>query len=151
MEANQRATPSTDLALRLASVPGAATIEERSDGLWMSAPQIDVEAMARAMNELGFRLSTMTALAQADGETTVIYHYVRPHQAINIKTATRAGALPSLALFTRPASWCEREICDLFAVTFVGHPNPAPLLRPAQLERGFFRDPNGATTDSTEP
>ena len=129
-----------ELAGRLAAIPGATEIAERRDGLWMSAPKLDVEAMAREMKTLGYRLGTMTGVAADDGETTIIYHYSRPPVAVNIKTRTRGGALPSVALIARPASWAERELHDFFAVPFPGHPNLAPLLRPAQLTNGFFRD-----------
>ena len=129
-----------DLAARLAAIPGATEIAERRDSLWMSAPELDVAAMAREMNALGYRLGAMTGVAGEDGEITVIYHYSRPPLAINIKTRTRGGALPSVALIARPASWAERELHDFFAVRFPGHPNLAPLLRPPQLTDGFFRD-----------
>jgi len=129
-----------DLAARLAAVSGSAELQERRDGLWMWAPALDVEAMGRAMKALGYRLSTMTGVAREDGETTIIYHYTRPPLAVNIKTVTRGNALPSLATIALPASWSEREIHDFFAVTFTGHPNPAPLLRPPELKVGFFRD-----------
>jgi len=134
-----------DLAARLGAIPGATEIAERRDGLWMSAPELDVEAMARAMKALGYRLGTMTGVAAEDGETTVIYHYSRPPMAVNITTRTRGRALPSVALIARPASWAERELHDFFAVTFPGHPNLAPLLRPPQLTDGFFR--NAATAE----
>lgn len=137
-----------DLAARLAAVPGSAALVERRDGLWMWAPELDVEAMAREMKALGYRLSTMTGLACEAGETTIIYHYTRPHVAVNIKTVTRGGALPSLASIALPAAWIEREIHDFFAVTFTGHPNLAPLLRPPELQVGFFRD---AERESTPP
>ena len=139
-----------DLAARLAAIPGSAEVEERRDGLWMSAPRLDVEAMAREMKALGYRLSTMTGLARKDGETTIIYHYVRPHVPVNIKTCTRDGALPSLASIARPASWIEREIHDFFAVKFPGHPNLAPLLRPPQLKDGFFRDAENVSSPPAE-
>lgn len=138
------------LAARLAAIPGATEIAERRDGLWMSAPQLDVEAMAREMIALGYRLGTMTGVAGEDGETTVIYHYSRPPLAVNIKTRTRGGALPSVALIARPASWAERELHDFFAVTFPGHPNLAPLLRPPQLTDGFFRDAATGVAGSRE-
>ncbi len=139
-----------ELAARLAAVPGATEIAERHDGLWMSAPELDVEAMAREMNRLGYRLGTMTGVAGGDGETIVIYHYSRPPVAVNIKTRTRGGALPSVALIARPASWAEREIHDFFAVAFPGHPNLAPLLRPPQLTDGFFRDATTGAAGSAE-
>ena len=135
-----------DLIARMGTIPGSAPVEERGDGLWMAAPQLDVEAMAREMESLGCRLITMTGLARDDGETTIIYHYARRHEAINFKTTTSGGAAKSLAPMIRPASWIEREIHDFFAVDFIGHPNLVPLMRPPELKDGFFRDPDPSST-----
>ena len=133
-----------DLSTRLGAIPGSAEVHARHDGLWMSAPALDVLAMAREMTGLGFRLCTMTGVAGENGETTVIYHWMRADQAVHLKTSTRSGALPSLATTVRPASWIEREIHDFFGAKFTGHPNLAPLFRPAPLKEGFFRDADEA-------
>jgi NADH:ubiquinone oxidoreductase subunit C len=135
------------LTAALARIPGAGPVEARRDGLWMTAPELDVQAMADAMNAAGFRLTTMTGLARPDGETTIIYHYVRAHQAINLKTQTRDNTMPSITPIVRPASWIERELHDFFAVTFTGHPNLSPLIRPPQLKDGFFREPSDAADE----
>lgn len=123
-----------------AAIAPSGQIEDRPDGRWIIAPELDVEAMARAMTRLGFRLSTMTGLAQGDGETAVIYHFVAAGGTVHFKTRSRGGTLPSIALIVRAASWIEREIHDFFGLRFEGHPNLAPLLRPAELREGFFRD-----------
>jgi NADH:ubiquinone oxidoreductase subunit C len=128
---------------RLGAIPGSTEVHARPDGLWVSAPELDVPAMGRAMTDLGFRLCTMTGLPADGGETTVIYHWVHAGHAahaVHLKTCTRSGALPSLATLVRPASWSEREIHDFFGAAFTGHPNLAPLLRPSSLKEGFFRD-----------
>jgi NADH-quinone oxidoreductase subunit C len=151
MEPNAVDMPHAELIAGLTAIPGAEVVQERGDGVWISAPQLDVEAMARDMQTLGCRLVTMTGLARDDGETAIIYHYVRHHEAINIKTVTRNGAMQSLAPMLRPASWIEREIHDFFAVDFIGHPNLVPLLRPAALQEGFFRDPDPALTAPQKP
>jgi NADH-quinone oxidoreductase subunit C len=137
-------TQAPTLEATLAQIPGTTPVEARPDGLWLVAPDLDVRAMAEAMHAAGFRLSTMTGLAQPDGETTIIYHYIRAHQAINFKTRTRDNALASITPSVRTASWIEREIHDFFAVTFTGHPNLAPLMRPPQLKEGFFRETSDA-------
>ena len=46
------------------------------------------------------------------------------------------------------AEWIEREIQDLFKVTFEGHPHPDRLIRPLQLEPGLFREPGGSASKS---
>jgi NADH:ubiquinone oxidoreductase subunit C len=137
-----------DLAARLAAIPGSAEAVEHSDGLWVSAPELDVEAMAREMKALGYRLITMTGLAAEHGETTILYHYALRHQYVSFKTCTRGGAIPSVTPMLRMASWIEREIHDFFAVEFIGHPNLIPLLRPPGVKEGFFRE---AEPGSTRP
>ncbi|HYH38544.1 MAG TPA: NADH-quinone oxidoreductase subunit C [Azospirillum sp.] len=132
---------STDLTDRLKAVPGVESVEERTGALWAEGPRLDVTAMAEAMAALGLRLASVTAtLLAAQGETTVIYHYVDERSVINVRTRTRNGRLDSLAPTVRAAAWAEREIHDLYAVDFAGHPDPAPLLRPEGFEPGMLRE-----------
>ncbi len=128
----------------LQALPGSASLEAREGGLWMNAPGLDVQAMARLMLDRGARLSTITALALDGVETEIIYHYTLQGTAYNLRVQTRDNALDSITPITAAASWPEREIADLYAVTFAGHPNPARLVRPAQMQPGYFREPGGA-------
>jgi NADH:ubiquinone oxidoreductase subunit C len=141
MDKSNGNTPRGDLIARLAAIPGSAKAEEHGGSLWISAPQLDVEAMAREMKAMGCRLITMTGRAREDGETTIIYHYAQRQQYVSFTTSTRRGAIPSITPTLRMASWIEREIHDFFAVQFIGHPNLIPLLRPPGLKDGFFRPP----------
>lgn len=134
-------TAHAELIAALAKIPGSAPPEQRSDGLWIDAPLLDVEAMAREMQALGCRLVTMTGIARDNGEATIIYHYARHREMVNFKARTTNGAIQSITRLVRPASWIEREIHDFFAVDFIGHPNLTPLIRPPELKDGFFRDP----------
>jgi Ni,Fe-hydrogenase III component G len=122
-------------------IPGATPVEHRHDGFWMTAPGLDVVAMAELMRRVDARLSAITGLAAEHGETAIIYHYCLGASMINIRTATRDQAIPSITPVTITADWSEREIGDLYGVSFVGHPNPGRLLRPPSLSPGFFRDP----------
>ncbi len=127
----------------IGQIPGATPFEQRPDGLWMMAPGLDVVAMAEAMHSVAARLSTITGLTAGDGETTIVYHYCLAAHMLNIRTTTRGGAIPSITPVTKAADWAEREIGDLYGVSFVGHPNPGRLLRPPVLSPGFFRTPRG--------
>ncbi|PWC90887.1 NADH dehydrogenase [Azospirillum sp. TSH100] len=137
---------SADSSLRrlteaLQAIPGVRSVTDDNGALWADAPLLDVEAMAATMADLGIRLGTVTAIPHAgDGEATVIYHYIDEHRVISVKTCTRNGALPSLAPTVRAASWAEREIRDLFAVEFPGHPNPVPLIRPDGIDTATLRE-----------
>jgi NADH:ubiquinone oxidoreductase subunit C len=120
-------------------IPGATPVEHRHDGFWMTAPGLDVVAMAELMRRMGARLSAITGLAVGHGETAILYHYCLGASMINIRTTTRDQAIPSITPATRAADWSEREISDLYGVSFIGHPNPGRLLRPPSLSPGFFR------------
>ena len=129
-----------DLPGWLAQLAGVAEVALRTEALWVEAPALDVQAMARAMAARGIRLAAITAIPQSpEGETTILYHYMAPALSINVRTRTRNNRLPSIAALARPAGWSEREIRDLFGVEFDGHPNPVPLLRPAGFAPGMLR------------
>jgi NADH-quinone oxidoreductase subunit C len=138
---NAKARPVTaDLTARLAAIPGVASVTCHNRGLWAAGPALDVEAMADAMAELGIRLATITAIPQSvAGETTIIYHFIAAAIIVSFKTQTRNGAIASLAGRLRAAAWAEREIKDLFAVDFPGHPNLLPLIKPSGFADGMMR------------
>lgn len=132
-----------ELETRLTAVTGAAAFEKRGTELWMDAPALDVPTAASLLLEHGARLSTMTAIALEDGETEVIYHYAKASWACHLRTRTVGNRLPSITPVTPAADWIEREIMDLYAVTFTGHPNSVRLLRPIQLNPGYYRELGG--------
>jgi len=132
-----------ELITMLAAVPGATPFKLHNGELWMDAPRLNMTDAAGLLLEQGARLSTMTAIALDNSETEVIYHYAKGSWACHLRVRTIRNSLPSITPVTPAANWIEREIMDLYAVTFTGHPNPAPLLRPAQLNPGYYREPGG--------
>lgn len=136
----------TDYRNLIQNLPGAIALVQERDGWWMTAPDLDVLELARRMKEWGARFSTMTGVLQPQEETAVIYHYCLGGVNFNFKVLTKNNHLPSISLILPAAEWIEREIQDLFRVKFVDHPNPMPLVRPIQMEPGFFRQPGGAAS-----
>jgi NADH-quinone oxidoreductase subunit C len=130
----------TDLRQCLHALPGVTRLVHQAGAWWACGDELDVHAMAGLMSSRGIRLGTITAVPlAAQGETRIVYHWVADSQIVNVETVTRERALPSLATGVRAAGWAEREIHDLFGVTFVGHPNPAPLLKPEGFDSGMLR------------
>ena len=119
-------------------------VELRMDGYWLEAGGADPREIARVMKAFHARLSTVTAVSRADGETDLIYHYFLPQKPINVRITTREQCMPSIATILPAANWIEREIRDLYAVQFAGHPDPRRLVRPPEMPEGFFRQPGGA-------
>ncbi|MGE5558648.1 MAG: NADH-quinone oxidoreductase subunit C [Bacillota bacterium] len=93
----------------------------------------DLPAIARFLfQELGCRLSTSTGAEVYDG-LEVTHHFSDDRRGRyfcpTVKMARGKPEMPSITGITRAASWIEREIHDLFGIVFLGHPNPAPLLK----------------------
>ena len=133
-----------ELENALKQLPGAGVVQTRLDGYWMESADLNVLSMAELMKTLAARLTTISAVSIENGETEIIYHFAIGGQAINIKTRTKANAIPSITMVIKAANWIERENHDLFGVEFTGHPNLTRLIRPPQLAEGFFREPGGA-------
>lgn len=129
----------------LSLAPGAR-LETRPDGTWLYADAINVVEMARRLGSAEAQISTMTGIAVADGETDLVYHYHRGKEALNIKTRTQGNRITAITPVCPAAGWIEREIHDLYAVEFIGHPNLVPLIRPPEQPIGFFRQPGGAAS-----
>jgi Ni,Fe-hydrogenase III component G len=128
-----------ELINNISTLTGDKSPQNRIDGYWFEATKLDQEAMAKLMVKNQIRLSTMTAIERSDGETDVIYHFINPKMMVNIRTTTTDQKLTSLGQYLPSANWIEREIRDLYAVHFEGHPDPRPLERPKEMPEGFFR------------
>ena len=122
----------------------AQTAEHRSDGWWLEVESDHIPAVAALMMDRGFRLSTVSGRLMEDDRIELIYHYANASIAYNIRTRTRNGSMPSIATVSEAADWIEREIHDLFAVDFTGHPELARLIRPPELAPGFFGEATAA-------
>ena len=133
-----------ELENQLNQLPGAEPVQNRPDGLWMEAAELNVLALAELMKNIEARLTTISAISIENGETEIVYHFAIGGQAVNVKTRTKANAIPSISKVFKAANWAERENYDLFGVNFTGHPNLKRLIRPPQLAEGFFRQPGGA-------
>jgi NADH:ubiquinone oxidoreductase subunit C len=130
---------------QLRQLPGSGPVQNRPDGIWMDAAELNVLALAELMKSIEARLTTITAISIENNETEIMYHFAVGGQAINVTTRTKANAIPSITTVFKAANWCERENHDLFGVDFTGHPNLTRLIRPPQLANGFFRQPGGVT------
>lgn len=77
----------------------------------------------------------------AEDKITVVYHFFsyghRHSLMLKCDVPRKGGRVPSLVPLYAAAEWLEREVYDLFGVTFVGHPNLKRILTP----EGFVGHP----------
>lgn len=131
---------------QVSALAGAESWAITGSDAWMTAPGLDPVELARLLLAAGARLVTLSGVAAGENETWVIYHYAWAGNTLSVRVLSRDGALQSITPLTPAAGWIEREIQDLFALTFTGHPQPERLVRPPQLDQGFFRRPGGASS-----
>ena len=86
------------------------------------------------------RLSTVTAVDRypAEPRFEVVYHLhsIERNERIRLK-ARLSGAEPVIESVTsvwRGANWYEREVFDLFGITFTGHPDLRRIMMPDDWE-----------------
>jgi len=105
---------------------------------------LQVEVAAEAMLAVCRHLSTEIEqpypyLSDAFGvdyedHLQVIYHLIRSETAEGAFVRTNLprdnATMPTLTVLYNTASWPEREIAEMFGVTFEGHPDPRKLLLP---------------------
>ena len=133
---------------------GEATVstEPTDDGvplLWVSKDKIcDVLRYLKTETEKPFRtLYDLTAIDervrthrqnQPDGDFTVVYHLLsyERNADVRLKVALQ-DEYPSIQTVTDiwpSANWYEREVWDMFGVTFEGHPHLRRILMPPTWE-----------------
>ncbi|HET7770945.1 MAG TPA: NADH-quinone oxidoreductase subunit C [Chloroflexota bacterium] len=72
----------------------------------------------------------------AQYEVTYIFHSLERHERVRLKCAVggETPALPSISDIWPAANWPEREVYDMFGVTFDGHPDLRRILTPNDWE-----------------
>jgi NADH-quinone oxidoreductase subunit C len=121
-------------------------VVEVNEGDRVPFVKIEANAVARVARflrddaELAFDfLMYITAVDYPDEDKlTLVYHYFsyRDEQSLMVKAdiTRRDGMARSIAHIYAAADWLEREIYDLFGVTFDGHPNLKRILTPEGFE-----------------
>ena len=101
-------------------------------------PEQLVETVRRLRDDLDFvRWVDMTAYDEPEVEPRFELQYLLysmvEHRWVRIKTQTD-DAVPSIVEVFPGANWYEREVFDLFGITFAGHPNMTRIMMPDNWE-----------------
>lgn len=106
------------------------------------APENLTAAAATLHRDLGFELlSCVTAVdygPQAEPRFHVVYRFTSIAKALALTVRVPVSAIepsvPSLEKEYRNANWQEREVFDLFGITFTGHSDLRRILMPADWQ-----------------
>jgi formate hydrogenlyase subunit 5 len=92
--------------------------------------------------------------ASARGDDTRLLAILSNGRALETEQAVLTagvGQFPSLTAVIPAAAWYEREICDLFGLTCVGHPRPDSLIFPFPSDALRPRPGSGSSPGPIEP
>ena len=92
---------------------------------------------------------------QPAGDFTVVYHLtsIERNQDIRLKVSL-TGEYPAISSITdiwACANWYEREVFDMFGITFTGHPNLRRILMPRSWKGNPLRKEHHARATEVEP
>jgi NADH-quinone oxidoreductase subunit C len=102
---------------------------------------VDASALldvCRSVKDAGFNYpADITALD--DGQTLRMVYRVysiaeNRYMVVSVLVPRKGGRVPTVSAIWRGAEWFEREVSELFGITFDGHPDPRPLLLPPGIE-----------------
>ena len=126
-----------------AALPGAITgghSDRNEPTLWIDAARILEVCRFLKEQQQFIRLSAITAVDwhPADPRFEVVYllHSLERKQRLRLKCwlADPEPAIDSVAGIWRTANWYEREVFDMFGVTFRNHPDLTRILMPTDWE-----------------
>jgi NADH-quinone oxidoreductase subunit C len=132
--------------------PVAAALEER-DGSFITGGMVHASQLALYIEpariidvcdilkrEFGFRLSGITGLdwypLEPRFEVVYLLHSLERNERLRLKCKVggEAPEIDSVTSVWKAANWYEREVFDLFGVTFRNHPNLTRIMMPEGWE-----------------
>ncbi len=103
----------------------------------LTLPKDDIVDVVRFLKEHGFSiLLDITGVdhLERDPRFDVVYHlyHLQLHDLVRlvVQVGGEEPELPSVTQLFSAANWAEREIYDLFGVTFSGHPDLRRIMMP---------------------
>ena len=132
-----------------------ATLDQARTGSVLSV-FLPKESLRRVVNRLAgeeYFLEDVTALDAAEGFLVLYHfdHFERPGRIVLRVLIPRSNPkVPSIADIFQGAEWHERETMDFFGISFIGNPNPVPLLLdPSETIHPLLKEPAGRVSLKT--
>lgn len=118
----------------------SGTLEHEQTILYITPANI-VEVCTFLRDENGFnRASSVTALdwypQEPRFEIVYLLHSIRNNARLRLKCRLSGGdpTVDSVTSVWSGANWYEREVLDLFGITFTNHPDPRRIMMPDDWE-----------------
>jgi NADH-quinone oxidoreductase subunit C len=100
---------------------------------------LEICKFARENPELSFDLLACQTCIDYIDHMEIVYNlfsFTKRHKMAIKISVPRDGEIDSMTPVWNAANWHEREIAELFGVTFKNHPDPRPILLPEGWDQG---------------
>jgi len=101
---------------------------------------LEVCRFAKETPELGFDLLACLSCVDYIDHMELVYNlfsFTHKHKIAIKISLPRDGEIGSVTPVWNAANWHEREIAELFGMTFRNHPDPRPILLPEGWDEGY--------------
>ena len=107
-------------------------VQEKRKRLFFTVIPEKLREVSELLFREGLRLSTVSAVEGFE-EFELLYHFsddtTGKYYTSKVFIPLVTPEIPSISDIVEGASWIEREIHDLFGISFTGHPDLKPLLK----------------------
>jgi NADH/F420H2 dehydrogenase subunit C len=100
----------------------------------------EVCRFAKETPELSFDLLACLTCVDYIEHMELVYNlfsFTHKHKIVIKTSVPRDGEIDSVTPVWNAANWHEREIAELFGMTFKNHPDPRPILLPEDWDEGY--------------
>jgi len=117
--------------------------EKSPKRIYVTIDRADIREMTQFLHfDMGCRFNIASAV-DTDKAFEILYHFTKDDAGVVFSvrvflTDKNKPEIDALTPMMRGAEWIEREIHELFGVTFTGHPNPERLLLPDDWPDGVY-------------
>jgi NADH-quinone oxidoreductase subunit C len=128
------------LAIQTEYPEAIVDVKMATDGPVLYIAPLQLLPVCRLIKKQGFeRLTAVTAVDwwPRSPRFEVVYFLHSMSNNVRMRVIVRLKedeAVESLCQIWRSANWYEREVIDLFGITFRNHPNPERIMMPADWE-----------------
>lgn len=137
-------------------MPSRVHVKETFGQVRIDVSKGDLKETLTHLKDLGYRvLMDLTAVDYLEPKvvTEVFYFLHNPETMERIRvvvTVERGENIPTVTPLFEGADWYEREVYDMFGVTFLGHPDLKRILMPDDWKGHPLRRDYALTEESVE-
>lgn len=114
--------------------------ESDHDSLWCEICDKNLLIqLAEILQSMDARVCMITAYALQEAYE-LVYHFDVKGEMVNIKLHINDKSVPSITPLFKSADWTERELCEIYGIAILNHPNPQRLFLDESIKDDVLKE-----------